>query len=193
MENTRFLWPMPPSVPSRSMASRTLSRLCAGSPMPMNTTFFTARRRRARTTWATISRLPTWRSRPLRPVMQNTQPTAQPTWVETHSPPRGSSTLSTICRSASSTSRRDEPSLAGCSLCRRAMPSSSAATWGRPWRTPSGRKSSARWRAVQASRARPCSQARTILPQCRGLAPRSARRWWRSWLRMGRASYHCPS
>ncbi len=38
VENTRFLWPMPPAVPSSSIASSTLSRLCAGSPMPMNTT-----------------------------------------------------------------------------------------------------------------------------------------------------------
>ena len=32
---------MPPSRPSRSIASKTLSMLCAGSPMPMKTTFFT--------------------------------------------------------------------------------------------------------------------------------------------------------
>ena len=32
---------MLPAVPSSSIASSTLSRLCAGSPMPMNTTFFT--------------------------------------------------------------------------------------------------------------------------------------------------------
>jgi heme exporter protein D len=41
--------------------------------------------------------------------MQNTQPTAQPTWVDTHRPamrPGGSSTLSTVWPSASSTSRR---------------------------------------------------------------------------------------
>jgi quercetin dioxygenase-like cupin family protein len=32
--------------------------------------------------------------------MQNWQPTAQPTWLETHTPSRGSSTLSTVCPSA---------------------------------------------------------------------------------------------
>jgi hypothetical protein len=97
---------MLPSVPSSSMASSTASRLCAGSPMPMNTTLLTRRRRRASATWATISPLSSWRSRPSLPVMQNTQPTAQPTWVDTHRPSRGSSTLSTAWPSASSTSRR---------------------------------------------------------------------------------------
>jgi hypothetical protein len=42
---------------------------------------------RASATWATISALPSWRSRPSRPVMQKVQPTAQPTWVDTHRPP----------------------------------------------------------------------------------------------------------
>ena len=83
--------------------------------MPMKTTRFTGRRARASATWATISALPSWRSSPPRPVMQNTQPTAQPTWVETHRPSRGSSTLSTVWPSASATSRRAEPSSAGCS------------------------------------------------------------------------------
>ncbi len=96
VENTRFLWPIAPAVPSSSIASSTLSRLWAGSPMPMNTTFFTGRRARASTTWATISALPSWRSKPSRPVMQKVQPTAQPTWVDTQTPSRGSSTLSTI-------------------------------------------------------------------------------------------------
>ena len=59
--------------------------------MPMKTTFFTARMRRASTTWARISMLVTCRIRPLLPVMQKRQPTAQPTWVETQSPSRGSS------------------------------------------------------------------------------------------------------
>ncbi len=78
------------------MASITLSRLCAGSPMPMNTTLRTGcASDGASTTCATISALPRWRCRPSRPVMQNTQPTAQPTCVETHSPCGGSSTLST--------------------------------------------------------------------------------------------------
>ena len=67
VEKTRFLWPIPPTVPSSSMASSTLSRLWAGSPMPMNTTLLTTRRARASTTCATISALPSWRSRPSRP------------------------------------------------------------------------------------------------------------------------------
>ena len=63
--------------------------------MPMNTTLRTARSRRASATCATISAPPSWRSRPSRPVVQKVQPTAQPIWLDTHSPPRGSSTLST--------------------------------------------------------------------------------------------------
>ena len=55
----------------QSIASRTLSRLWAGSPMPMNTTFLTTRSERASATCATISALPSWRARPSRPVMQN--------------------------------------------------------------------------------------------------------------------------
>ena len=47
--------------------------------------------------------------------MQNTQPTAQPTCVETHTPSRGSSTLSTVWPSASASSRRGEPSAPRCS------------------------------------------------------------------------------
>ena len=87
------------------MASSTLSRLCAGSPMPMNTTRRTRCRVRARATCATISPLVRWRARPSRPVMQNTQPTAQPTCVETQTPSPGSSTLS-IVRPSSSASRK---------------------------------------------------------------------------------------
>ena len=107
--------------------------------MPMKTTFFTARMRRASTTWASISMLVTCRIRPLLPVMQKRQPTAQPTCVETQSPSRGSSTLSTICPSANSTSRR-EPSLPACSDRTRARSSSSAVRAGTALRSASGRK-----------------------------------------------------
>ena len=89
VENTMFLWPMAPSWPSSSIACIALSRLCAGSPMPMNTTFCTGRSLRASATWATISALPSWRCKPSRPVMQKTQPTAQPTCVDTHTPAAG--------------------------------------------------------------------------------------------------------
>lgn len=138
LAGARFLWPILPSVPSRLIASSTLSRLCAGSPMPMKTTFLTARWRRASTTCARISMLATWRIRPLLPVMQKRQPTAQPTWVETQSPSRGSSTLSTICPSARSTNRR-EPSWPACSERTRARPSSSAARAGRASRSANGK------------------------------------------------------
>ena len=185
VENTRFLWPMPPSVPSRSMASSTFSRLCAGSPMPMKTTFFTARMRRASTTWARISMLVTCRIRPLLPVMQKRQPTAQPTWVETQSPSRGSSTLSTICPSANSTSRR-EPSLPACSDRTRARPSSSAVRAGTALRSASGRKCWESRRRVPWSSGWPCSQTRMSRPRCTGRASREARRWSKSAWRMGK-------
>ena len=64
VDSTRFLCAMPPAVPSNSMLSITASRLWAGSPMPMNTTFFTGLMVRARATWATISVPLNWRSRP---------------------------------------------------------------------------------------------------------------------------------
>ena len=135
---------MPPPVPSRSIASSTASRLCAGSPMPMKTTLVTGRRPRASATWATISALPSWRSRPPRPVMQNTQPTAQPTWLDTHRPPRGSSTASTERPSARPTSRRREPSALAWSARSTASARSSASSAGSAVRSESGRKSSGR-------------------------------------------------
>ena len=135
---------MPPPVPSRSIASSTASRLCAGSPMPMNTTLVTGRRLRASATWATISALPSWRSRPPMPVMQNTQPTAQPTWLETHRPPRGSSTASTERPSARPTRRRREPSAPAWSARSTASARSSASSAGSAVRSASGRKSSGR-------------------------------------------------
>ena len=143
VEKTRSLWPIAPSVPSTWMASSTLSRLCAGSPIPMNTTFLTVRRERARTTCATISALPSWRCNPSRPVMQNAQPTAQPICVDTHTPWGGSRTLSTVLPSDSATSSRAEPSWPRCSSLTRASRSSSAATSGSVRRSDSGRKCSA--------------------------------------------------
>ena len=65
-------------------------------PAPPANTEAGPRSVRASTSWATISALPSWRTSPPCPVMQNTQPTAQPTWLDTHNPPRGSSTLSTL-------------------------------------------------------------------------------------------------
>ena len=182
VENTRFLCPMAPSEPSRSMASSTFSRLCAGSPMPMNTTFFTARMRRASTTCATISALPSWRIKPSRPVMQNTQPTAQPSCVDTHSPPRGSSTLSTVCPSASATSSRDAPSSPGCSDFSVARPSSIGVIDGSALRTASGKKCSA-GRGPPSSGSR-CVQARNRRASWQGLAPRSRNCWRRVSIRM---------
>jgi hypothetical protein len=173
---------MSPSVPSSSIASSTLSRLWAGSPMPMNTTFFTGALLRASATWATISALPSWRSRPSRPVMQKVQPTAQPTWVDTHRPPRGSSTLSTAWPSASSSSSR-VPSSPACSVRRRASACHSSASPGRALRSSSGKKSSGRLRPASSGSAR--VQLRSTSASCAGLAPTARRRWRRSAIFMG--------
>ena len=186
VENTRFLWPMPPAVPSSSIASSTFSRLWAGSPMPMNTTFFTTRRVRASATCATISALPTWRSKPSRPVMQNTQPTAQPTCVDTHKPSRGSSTLSTVCPSARSTSKRAEPSSPGCSERSRARPCTSSINAGKASRTLSGRKSSGLRRPLSCGKA--CAHKRSTRCSWTGLAPAARSRGRISSMRMP----HCP-
>ena len=67
VENTRFLWPMLPAVPSSSIASSTLSRLWAGSPMPMKTTFFTGRRGAPARPAPPSPRSPSWRTRPSLP------------------------------------------------------------------------------------------------------------------------------
>ena len=146
VENTRFLCPTLPSVPSSSIASSTLSRLCAGSPIPMKTTLLTALIERASATCATISPLVTWRIRPLRPVMQNWQPTAQPTWLETHTPPRGSSTLSTVWPSPRPSSSRAAPPSVGWDEISRTRLARSASISGNASRSLLGRKSLGRRR-----------------------------------------------
>ena len=47
--------------------------------------------------------------------MQNVQPTAQPTCVETHTPSPGSSTLSTVLPSSSASRKRTDASAPRCS------------------------------------------------------------------------------
>ena len=184
VENTRFLWPMLPTVPSNSMASSTLSRLCEGSPMPMKTTFLTARRVRARATCATISALPIWRNRPSLPVMQNTQPTAQPTCEDTHRPSRGSSTLSHVWPSCRPTSRRSEPSEPGWAERSVARPMTSLMSASSPSRTGWGRKSSGRRLPLPCGRA--WAHRRSTRCSWMGLAPSARRRWRMSSMRMGK-------
>ena len=79
----------------RSRTARaTSARLSKGSPIPMKTRLVTARRpalasrlprqtARARRTWSTISPASSCRSSPWRPVSQNEQARAQPTWLDT--------------------------------------------------------------------------------------------------------------
>ena len=182
VENTRFLWPTLPTVPSSSMASSTLSRLCAGSPMPMNTTLRTGRRMRASATWAMISALPTCRSRPSRPVMQNWHPTAQPTCDETQRPSRGSSTLSTVWPSASATSSRSEPSAPGWTAWMRASPASSASMDGRASISDDGKKLAGR--RLPLLRGSAWDHSRRIRCSWLGPAPASRSRRFSSWIRM---------
>jgi hypothetical protein len=84
-------------VPSRSMASSTLSRLCAGSPMPMNTTFFTGRMRAGQGHLGHDLGAATWRSRPPARSCRTRSPRRSPPgWTRTRhraaaarSPPSG--------------------------------------------------------------------------------------------------------
>ena len=167
---------MLPTVPSRSMASITASRLCEGSPMPMNTTFFTGLSVRASATCATISALPTCRIKPSRPVMQNTQPTAQPTWLETHRPSRGSSTLSTVWPSCRPTNKRAEPSCPGCCSRKVAKPASVWLSAGKASRTAVGMKLCSGLRPLSCALA--WTHKRSTRCSCSALAPK-ARKWSR--------------
>mmetsp|Transcript_917 Transcript_917/g.2191 ORF Transcript_917/g.2191 Transcript_917/m.2191 type:complete len:411 (+) Transcript_917:40-1272(+) len=74
------------------VAARTASRLCRGSPMPMNTTLVIgvlspteARYRRASTSCSTICAVRRFPPSPIRPVRQNWQFMAHPSWLETQS------------------------------------------------------------------------------------------------------------
>ena len=152
-------------------------------------TTFTARMRRASTTWARISMLVTCRIRPLLPVMQKRQPTAQPTWVETQAHRAAAARSSTICPSANSTSRR-EPSLPACSDRTRARPS--ACRQG----TRASRRAARRCAAPAAGSA---GSRRVLLVQRLALQPdahepgrdaraghQGGRRWSKSAWRMGK-------
>jgi hypothetical protein len=145
---------------------------------PMKTTLVTGRKVRASATWATISALPNWRSRPPTPVMQNTQPTAQPTWLDTHRPPRGSSTASTERSSTRPTSRRRDPSLLGSSARSVASACSSASSAGSAVRSASGRKSAGRRRPLDCDS--PRAHRRSTRSSWIGRAPRARRRWRRA-------------
>ena len=81
--------PSPPSRLSaiRSTAGSTASKLCIGSPMPMNTTvrrrrLWAVASRRNATNWAMISPAVRLRSKPALPVAQKSQPIAHPAWED---------------------------------------------------------------------------------------------------------------
>jgi hypothetical protein len=98
--------------------------------MPMNTTRRTLRARRACTTCAKSSSSVRLRSRPSRPVQQKRQPTAQPTWVETHTPSRGRMHALDRLAIAQRIELPHEPSAAGCRESGRRSPSSLALECG---------------------------------------------------------------
>ena len=94
------------SSASTSSASRRLSRLSSGSPMPMNTRLRLGERRgsakRIACTWATISLAVRLRPAPQKPVTQKRHASAQPAWLETHNvwrPRSGMSTASIVAPS----------------------------------------------------------------------------------------------
>jgi len=137
---------------------------------------------RASATWAMISALPTCRSRPSRPVMQNWQPTAQPTCDDTQRPSRGSSTLSTVWPSASATSSRSEPSAPGCAATTRASPASSASMAGKASINGAGKKLAGRRLPLFLGRA--WDHSRRMRCSWLGPAPAFRSRSFSSWIRM---------
>ena len=90
--------PMPSGEQIISNAGMRLFRLCIGSPMPITTTLLTSSpaSRLASTTWSTISDTFKFRTKPCRPVSQNTQWTWQPTCVLTHTVFRFGARISTV-------------------------------------------------------------------------------------------------
>ena len=84
-----FEWAIPMSG-KRSQAARTLSRFMSGSPMPMNTAWFTASLRRKCSAWSRISEAVRLRPKRIVPVAQNVHVSGQPDWLDTHNDRRPS-------------------------------------------------------------------------------------------------------
>ncbi len=112
MAMRRAEMPMPSGWLIVPQASSTASRFCIGSPMPMKTTLVSrapcdSDSRPARTTWSTISDAVRLRPGPIAPVAQNLHPSAQPTWLDTHTVRRPSAcAIRTASTTAPSTARR---------------------------------------------------------------------------------------
>jgi hypothetical protein len=79
-----------PMSGNRSHAASTLSRFMSGSPMPMNTAWFTASLRRKCRAWSRISEAVRLRPKRIVPVAQKVQVRGQPDWLDTHSERRPS-------------------------------------------------------------------------------------------------------
>ena len=89
VDTPMFECPIPMSG-NRSHAASTLSMFMSGSPMPMNTAWFTASLRRKWSAWSRISDAVRLRPNFMVPVAQNVQVSGQPDWLETHSERRPS-------------------------------------------------------------------------------------------------------
>ena len=74
----------------RAQAASTLSRFMSGSPMPMNTAWFTGSSRRKCRAWSRISDAVRLRPKRIVPVAQKVQVSGQPDWLETQSERRPS-------------------------------------------------------------------------------------------------------
>ena len=79
-----------PTSGSRSQAASTASRFMSGSPIPMNTAWFTGSLRRKWSAWSRISEAVRLRPKRIAPVAQKVQVSGQPDWLETQSERRPS-------------------------------------------------------------------------------------------------------
>ena len=89
VDTPMFEWAIPMSG-NRSHAASTLSRFMSGSPIPMNTAWFTASLRRKWSAWSRISEAVRLRPKRMVPVAQKVQVSGHPDWLDTHSERRPS-------------------------------------------------------------------------------------------------------
>ena len=171
-------------------ARSTASRLSRGSPIPMKTTLGGAnpRCRATRAYWRTISDASRLRTRPSRPVSQNTQPRAHPTWLERHTVQRSlarrreagwrMATVSTRLPSPSRTAKRTVPS-ASCATSAAGMSVSkrdrASAKRPRAGGSRTGRPASPATRARASTRAPPREAPREVAQAARSASVCPAR------------------
>jgi hypothetical protein len=79
-----------PTSGRRSHAASTLSRFMSGSPIPMNTAWFTASLRRKWSAWSRISEAVRFLPNFIEPVAQKVHVSGQPDWLDRQSERRPS-------------------------------------------------------------------------------------------------------